>query len=68
MIIFPDLTLNEFSVDVSIRSGGEALEDHDGRNEEELLADVEHVLGGAGRHEVDHVLDRRHVTFAAVDL
>ena len=60
--------MNELSVDVCVGSGREALQDHDGRNEEQLLADVEHELGRAGRHEVDDVLHRRHVALAAVNL
>ena len=48
--------------------GREALDDHDCRHEEELLADVEHVLGCAGRHVVNHVLDCRQVALATVDL
>ena len=60
--------MNELSVDVGVGPGREALEDHDGGNKEQLLADVEHELGRAGRHEVDDVLHRRHVAFAAVDL
>lgn len=62
------LTLNEFSVDVRVGPGGEALQDHDGRDEEQLLADVEHELGRARRNEVDHVLHSGHVSLAAVDL
>jgi hypothetical protein len=62
------LALDELCVDVRIGARGQALEDHDGGHEEELLADVEHVLGRSGRHEVQHVLDGRQVAFAAVDL
>ncbi len=53
---------------ITLAPVGETLEDHDGRNEEQLLADVEHELGGARRHKVDHVLDGRHVALAAIDL
>ena len=62
------LTLRKLCIDVNIWSWREALEDHDCRNEEEFLADVEHVLGRASRDEVKDVLDCRHVAFAAVDL
>ena len=61
-------TLNQFSVNVSIGSGGETFQNHHSRNKEKLFADVEHVLGCAGRYEVNNVFDRCQVSLSTIDL
>ena len=60
--------MSKFSVDIGVRSRRQTLENHDGRNEEKLFADVEHEFGSSGSHEVNHILDRRHVSLTTVDL
>ena len=63
--IFPP-TSRELFVYAGVTPIRETLEHHDHRDEEELLAHVEHVLGRSGSDEVQDVLDRGQVRLSAL--